>query len=154
MPCPNAPHATIRAIHIPRRYKSSASFLNFYIATNGAIPAKFLRRARRAVPLLISNQRSHRFLAASRRTARSNLRHRPFGSQGKQECLCYLKPCKSVKFWRRLTTTRHARTLETELALERAVISRLDAVIAQQGIRNRPPGDRKSLASAPKIAPC
>ena len=37
------------------------------------------------------------------------------------------------EIWRRLTTTRHARTLETELALERAVISRLDAVIAQQG---------------------
>jgi hypothetical protein len=37
------------------------------------------------------------------------------------------------EIWRRLTTTRHARTLETELALERAVVSRLDTVIAQQG---------------------
>jgi hypothetical protein len=37
-------------------------------------------------------------------------------------------------FWRRLTTTRHARTLEAELALERAVVTRLDAVIAQQGV--------------------
>jgi hypothetical protein len=37
------------------------------------------------------------------------------------------------KIWRRLTTTRHARTLEAELALERAVIVRLDAAIAQQG---------------------
>jgi len=36
------------------------------------------------------------------------------------------------KIWRRLTTTRHARALEAELALERAVIVRLDAVIAQQ----------------------
>jgi hypothetical protein len=36
--------------------------------------------------------------------------------------------------WRRLTTTRHARTLEAELALERTVITRLDAVIAQQGV--------------------
>ena len=35
--------------------------------------------------------------------------------------------------WRRITTTRHARTLEAELALERAVIVRLDAAIAQQG---------------------
>jgi len=35
--------------------------------------------------------------------------------------------------WRRLTTTRYARALEAELALERAVISRLDAVVAQQG---------------------
>ena len=38
------------------------------------------------------------------------------------------------KFWRRLTTTRRARTLEAELALERAVVVRLDAAIAQQGI--------------------
>jgi hypothetical protein len=37
------------------------------------------------------------------------------------------------KFWHHLTTTRHARTLEAELALERAVIVRLDAAIAQQG---------------------
>jgi len=37
------------------------------------------------------------------------------------------------KIWRRLTTTRHALTLEAELALERAVIVRLDAAIAQQG---------------------
>ena len=37
------------------------------------------------------------------------------------------------EIWRRLTTTRRARTLETELALERAVVSRLDTVIAQQG---------------------
>jgi len=37
------------------------------------------------------------------------------------------------KIWRRLTTTRRARILETELALERAVVSRLDTVIAQQG---------------------
>jgi uncharacterized coiled-coil protein SlyX len=36
--------------------------------------------------------------------------------------------------WRRLTTSRRARTLEAELALERAVVKRLDAVIAQQGI--------------------
>ncbi len=36
------------------------------------------------------------------------------------------------KFWRRLTTTRHASTLEAELALERAVVVRLDAVVAQQ----------------------
>src|SRR3984957_11604924 len=35
--------------------------------------------------------------------------------------------------WRRITTTRHARTLEAELALESTVITRLDAVIAQQG---------------------
>jgi hypothetical protein len=38
------------------------------------------------------------------------------------------------KIWRRLTTTRYARTLEADLALERAVIARLDAVVAQQGI--------------------
>jgi hypothetical protein len=38
-----------------------------------------------------------------------------------------------ANIWRRLTTTRHARTLEAELALERAVIVRLDAAIAQQG---------------------
>ena len=38
------------------------------------------------------------------------------------------------KIWRRLTTTRYVRTLEAELALERAVIARLDAVIAEQGI--------------------
>jgi uncharacterized coiled-coil protein SlyX len=37
------------------------------------------------------------------------------------------------EFWRRLTTTHRARTLEAELALERAVVTRLDAVIAQQG---------------------
>jgi hypothetical protein len=37
------------------------------------------------------------------------------------------------KIWRRLTTTRRARTLEAELALERAVVSGLDTVIAQQG---------------------
>jgi len=36
------------------------------------------------------------------------------------------------KFWRRLTTTRHARTLEAEFALDRAVIVRLDAAIARQ----------------------
>ena len=40
------------------------------------------------------------------------------------------------KFWRRLTTTRHARTLEAELALERAVVTRLDAAIVQQGIES------------------
>jgi len=39
------------------------------------------------------------------------------------------------KIWRRLTTTRHARTLEAELALERAVIVRLDSAIAQQGVQ-------------------
>jgi hypothetical protein len=38
------------------------------------------------------------------------------------------------KIWRRITTTRYARTLEADLALERAVITRLDAVVAQQGI--------------------
>jgi hypothetical protein len=38
------------------------------------------------------------------------------------------------KFWRRLTTTRYARTLEAELAIERAVITRLDVVIARQGV--------------------
>jgi hypothetical protein len=37
------------------------------------------------------------------------------------------------EIWRRLTTTHRARTLEAELALERAVVARLDAVIAQQG---------------------
>ena len=36
------------------------------------------------------------------------------------------------KFWRNLTTTRRARSLEAELALERAVVARLDAVIALQ----------------------
>jgi hypothetical protein len=39
------------------------------------------------------------------------------------------------KIWRRLSTTRHARTLEAELALERAVIVRLDSAIAQQGVQ-------------------
>ena len=38
------------------------------------------------------------------------------------------------KIWRRLTTTRHARTLEADLALERALVARLDAAITQQGI--------------------
>jgi hypothetical protein len=38
------------------------------------------------------------------------------------------------KFWRRITTTRRARTLEAELELERAVVARLDAVIAQQNV--------------------
>ena len=38
------------------------------------------------------------------------------------------------KIWRRLTRTRYARTLEAELALERAVNARLDAAIAEQGI--------------------
>ena len=38
------------------------------------------------------------------------------------------------KIWRRLTTTRYVRTLEADLALERAVIARLDAVIAEQAI--------------------
>jgi hypothetical protein len=37
------------------------------------------------------------------------------------------------EFLHRITTTRYARTLETELSLERAVVTRLDAVIAQQG---------------------
>ncbi len=45
-----------------------------------------------------------------------------------------LKTMQIHKFWRRLTTTRRARTLEAELALERAVVVRLDAAIAQQGI--------------------
>ncbi len=45
-----------------------------------------------------------------------------------------LKTMQIHKFWRRLTTTRRARTLEAELALERAVVTRLDAVIAQQGV--------------------
>jgi len=36
--------------------------------------------------------------------------------------------------WHRLTTTRYARSLEADLALERAVVTRLDAVIAQHGI--------------------
>ncbi len=45
-----------------------------------------------------------------------------------------LKTMQIHKFWRRLTTTRRARTLEAELALERAVIVRLDAAIAQQGV--------------------
>jgi hypothetical protein len=40
------------------------------------------------------------------------------------------------KIWHRLTTTRYARTLEAELALEREVAARLDAVIAQQGIES------------------
>ena len=44
-----------------------------------------------------------------------------------------LKTMQIHKIWRRLTTTRHTRTLEAELVLERAVIVRLDAVIAQQG---------------------
>jgi hypothetical protein len=39
------------------------------------------------------------------------------------------------KIWRRLTMTPYARTLEAELALERAVIVRLDAAIAQQGVQ-------------------
>jgi hypothetical protein len=39
------------------------------------------------------------------------------------------------KIWRRLTTSRHARTLEAELALERAVIVRLDAAIALQDVQ-------------------
>jgi len=39
-----------------------------------------------------------------------------------------------AEIWRRLTTTPYARALETEFALERAVVTRLDAVIAQQGI--------------------
>jgi uncharacterized coiled-coil protein SlyX len=38
------------------------------------------------------------------------------------------------ELFRRLTTTRYASTLEADLALERAVIARLDAVIAQQRI--------------------
>ena len=38
------------------------------------------------------------------------------------------------KIWHRLTTTRYVRTLEADLALERAVIARLDAAIAEQGI--------------------
>ena len=36
--------------------------------------------------------------------------------------------------WRRITTTRYSRTIEAELALERAVVTRLDAVIAQQDV--------------------
>jgi hypothetical protein len=39
----------------------------------------------------------------------------------------------AVKFLRRLTTSPYARSLEDDLALERAVIARLDAAIAQQG---------------------
>jgi uncharacterized coiled-coil protein SlyX len=39
-----------------------------------------------------------------------------------------------AEIWRRLTTTRYTRALEVELALERAVVTRLDTVIAQQGI--------------------
>ena len=38
-----------------------------------------------------------------------------------------------AEIWHHLTTTRHVRTLEATLALERAVVTRLDAVIAQQG---------------------
>ena len=34
-----------------------------------------------------------------------------------------LKTMQIHKFWRRITTTRRARTLEAELALERAVIA-------------------------------
>jgi len=39
-----------------------------------------------------------------------------------------------VNYWRRLTTTPYARTLEDELALERATIARQSVEIAQQGI--------------------
>ncbi len=38
------------------------------------------------------------------------------------------------EIWHRLTTTRYARALEAALALERAVVARLDAVIARQGV--------------------
>jgi hypothetical protein len=37
------------------------------------------------------------------------------------------------KFWRRLTTTRHARILETELALERAANAEQGTEVARQG---------------------
>ena len=46
-----------------------------------------------------------------------------------------LNPMQIPKFWHRFTTTRHARTLEAELVLERAVVIQLDAVIAQQGVQ-------------------
>ena len=46
-----------------------------------------------------------------------------------------LKTMQIPKFWHRFTTTRHARTLEAELVLERAVVIQLDAVIAQQGVQ-------------------
>ncbi len=65
-----------------------------------------------------------------------------------------LKTMQIHKFWRRLTTTRHARTLEAKLALERAVVTRLDAVIAQQDVEIDQQRIPKSTASALKIAHC
>jgi len=44
-----------------------------------------------------------------------------------------LKTMRIHKFWRRLTTSRHARTLETELARERAANAEQGTEVARQG---------------------